>query len=145
MKCIFCLLLLASSLILVGCKSFNTAWAEASKQSVPPNSLVGCWEGTWQSDANGHEGSLRCVVTARSGGAYKARYYAIYQKVIGFGYAIVLHTTETNGVSHFSGEANLGWWAGGVYNYEGSVQETNFFSTYRCKYDHGTFRMTRRQ
>ena len=138
-----CLLLSASSLVFVGCKSFDTAWTEASKKSVLTNSLEGCWEGTWRSDANGHEGSLRCVVTQRSDGDYNARYYAIYQKVIGFGYTIVLRSIENNGVSHFSGEANLGWWAGGVYNYEGSVQETNFFSTYRCKYDHGTFRMTR--
>ena len=139
--CLFCLL--ASSFIFIGCTSFNTAWDQASKQSVSANSLQGCWEGTWQSESNGHEGSLRCVVTRRKDGAYKARYYAIYQKVIGFGYTILLRTTETNRGWHFSGDANLGWWVGGIYRYEGWVQETNFFSTYSCKYDHGTFRMTR--
>ena len=142
MKCSW-LLLLGSSLILVGCTSFDTAWAKASKQPVAAGSLEGCWAGTWQSEANGHEGSLRCIVSRRTDGAYKARFHAIYRKVLGFRYSVVLRTSETNGGWHFSGEANLGWWAGGIYHYDGWVQKTNFFSTYSCKYDHGTFRMTR--
>ena len=63
--------------------------------------------------------------------------------MLGFGYTVQLNVTETNGVFQFSGQANLGWWAGGVYRYEGHAQEMHFFSTYRCKYDHGTFQMTK--
>lgn len=136
-------LLLPGMLTFGGCASFDTAWVEACKQPVSANSIEGCWEGTWLSDVNGHDGSLRCVITRIDDGLYKARFHAVYRKVIGFGYTVRLRTTETNGVAHFSGEANLGWWAGGLYHYEGSVEGTNFLSTYSCKYDHGTFRMAR--
>ena len=44
---------------------------------------------------------------------------------------------------HFSGEADLGYLAGGVYHYDGHADGTNFFSNYSSKYDHGTFQMTR--
>ena len=137
------LVLLTGLLLAGGCTTFGHAWAKAAKQPVPADSLLGRWEGTWLSDANGHNGSLRCVVTQRNDGSYRARFHAIYKKVIGFGYTVPIKVAETNGVLRFSGEANLGWWAGGIYHYEGYVQETKFFSTYRCKYDHGTFQMTR--
>jgi len=48
-------------------------------------------------------------------------------------------------VWQFQGDENLGWLAGGVYHYEGRVSPTNFHSTYRSKYDHGTFEMGRPQ
>ena len=60
-----------------------------------------------------------------------------------FGYSVPLQVRRTNDTYQFLGEANLGWLAGGLYHYEGSATGTNFFSTYRCKYDHGTFQMGR--
>jgi hypothetical protein len=139
---VFSVVLLAGLLLAGGC-TFDHAWAKAAEQPIPTTSLLGCWEGTWLSDANGHNGNLRCVVTQKNNVTYKARFHAIYQKVIGFGYTVTLTVAETNGVFRFSGEANLGWWAGGIYHYEGYAQDTKFFSTYRCKYDHGTFQMAR--
>jgi len=136
-------LLLGAILLSGGCTTFGHAWAKAAKEPVTTNSLLGCWEGTWLSEANGHNGNLRCVVTLKNDGTYSARFHAIYKKVLGFGYTVPLKAAETNGMFQFSGEADLGWWAGGVYHYEGHAQDTNFFSTYRCKYDHGTFQMTR--
>lgn len=126
-----------------GCSSFSHAWAKAAVQTASTNSVLGRWAGTWSSDANGHHGELRCIVSARKDGTYNARFHAVYRKVLGFGYTALLKGVETNSAFEFSGQANLGWWAGGVYHYEGRVEGTNFFSTYRCKYDHGTFEMTR--
>ena len=136
-------LLVACLLLAGGCTTFNHAWTKAAKEPFSTNTLLGRWEGTWLSDVNGHNGNLRCVVTLRNDGTYRARFHATYKKVLGFGYKVPLKAAETNGVFRFRGEADLGWWAGGVYNYEGYAQDTNFFSTYRCKYDHGTFQMTR--
>jgi hypothetical protein len=137
-------LLLAELLLASGCSTFNHAWTKAAKEPVvTTNTLLGCWEGTWLSDANGHNGNLRCIVTLKDDGTYNARFHAIYKKVLGFGYTVPLKAAATNGVFEFNGEADLGWWAGGVYHYEGHAQDTNFFSTYRCKYDHGVFQMTR--
>ena len=108
---------LAALFLAAGCTTFEHDWAKADRLAVPPNSLLGRWEGTWQSEANGHHGSLRCVVTRDNGDSYQARFRAIYAKVIGFGYTVPLKVTETNGVFEFNGRANLGWWAGGVYQY----------------------------
>jgi hypothetical protein len=136
-------LLQIAGLLLAGGCTFNHAWTEAAKERYSTNSLLGSWEGTWLSEVNGHSGNLRCVVTLKDDGTYRARFHATYKKVLGFGYKVPLKATETNGVFRFNGEADLGWWAGGVYNYEGYAEDTNFFSTYRCKYDHGTFQMMR--
>ena len=42
----------------------------------------------------------------------------------------------------FSGAEDLGK-AYGVYRYEGKATATNFYSTYKASFDHGTFQMTR--
>jgi len=137
------ILLLPCLALLPGCASFQSAWAKASAKPIDANGVEGCWDGTWRSDVNGHQGSLRCIVSRRKDGVCDARFHAIYRKVIGFSYTVPLRTSETNGGFYFTGTANLGWWAGGLYSYEGRVQQTNWFSTYSCKYDHGTFQMTR--
>lgn len=126
-----------------GCTSFNHDWKKAAAMSPPQGSMEGRWQGVWLSDVNHHTGELRCVITKREDGMYRARFHAKYNKVLTFGYTVLLKVEpEANG-SHFSGEANLGWYAGGVYHYDGHAETTNFFSTYSCKYDHGTFKMQR--
>ena len=45
--------------------------------------------------------------------------------------------------TYHTGSFWLGFLAGGVYHYEGHADATNYFSTYSCKYDHGTFQMSR--
>jgi L,D-peptidoglycan transpeptidase YkuD (ErfK/YbiS/YcfS/YnhG family) len=134
-----------AALLLTGCTSFNYEWKKAASQPAPADDLQGRWDGSWLSDVNGHNGRLRCIVTRKEDGTYRARFHATYQKVLTFGYTVPLSVHATNGVFYFSGQANLHWWAGGVYDYEGRAEGTNFFSTYRCKYDHGTFRMSRPQ
>ena len=42
-----------------------------------------------------------------------------------------------------NGEADLGKLAGGTYYYEGRITPTHFPSTYRSKYDHGSFELRR--
>ena len=64
-------------------------------------------------------------------------------QALSFGYTVGLKTEPTEAGCKFRGEANLGALAGGVYRYEGQADATNFFSTYSCKYDHGTFQMRR--
>ena len=74
---------------------------------------------------------------------YEARFHAKYRKVLGFGYTVRMDVEPTNSVFKFKGEADLGRLAGGKYSYDGSASPTNFFSTYKSKYDHGTFLMKR--
>ena len=63
----------------------------------------------------------------------------------GYRFIAPLQVTEAGALCEFKGQANLHWWAGGVYTYEGRADGTNFVSMYRCKYDHGTFQMDRPQ
>ena len=130
------------ALLASGC-SFDRAWKAAAHPSFPTDDFEGRWTGTWLSEANGHTDKLRCLVTKQPDGKYQARYHSKYRKVLSFGYTTTLDVKRTGDTYHFSGEADLGWYAGGIYRYEGNANRTNFFSTYSCKYDHGTFQMSR--
>ncbi len=130
-----------------GCSSFHGEWREAAKK-VPTSEQPweGRWLGTWQSDANGHHGGLKCVLTPGSEpGQYRANFRASYAKVIYFGYVAALTGSETNGVVLFTGSSDLGSLAGGVYHYDGHANATNFLSTYKSGGDHGTFTLKRAQ
>ena len=105
--------------------------------------IAGRWQGLWRSDVNGHNGQLRCLITKESDQTYRAYYHAKYRKILSFSYTVPLRVEPSDGVYKFQGEADLGWYAGAVYHYEGRASPTNFFSTYRSKHDHGTFQMTR--
>jgi hypothetical protein len=135
--------LLAVLLLVSGCHSFNHEWKKAAQQAALPNDIEGRWQGIWKSDASGHTDQLRCIITKTGDGDYKARFHAKYHRVMSFGYTVPLKVQSTDGEFKFSGDANLGWMAGGKYHYEGHANSTNFFSTYKSKYDHGIFQMGR--
>lgn len=129
-------------LIFTGCSTFNRDW-KAAAAKPHPNNIEGAWEGTWLSDANQHSGGLRCILEKVSDESYRARFDSTYKKVLHFKSTVIFNGVMTNDVFQFAGEAKLAKWAGGIYHYKGHVSPTNFFSTYRNKYDHGTFQMTR--
>jgi hypothetical protein len=77
-------------------------------------------------------------------GRYRAHYKATYWKIFRFSYAVEMQSEQrSNDVFEMRGETDLGWWGGGVYQYEGQVSSTNFVCTYRSKHDHGKFQMER--
>ncbi len=110
---------------------------------MPEESLVGPWEGRWVSEKSGHQGNLRAVIKPVEDNNYRARFKATYSKIFKFTHSVLLETTKTNGQYRFEGDADLGWLAGGRYQYEGNASETNFYSKYRSKHDHGYFLMKR--
>jgi hypothetical protein len=129
--------------LLAGCSSFNREWKDALKEQKAATGLGGPWEGHWVSDVNGHNDRLRCVITEQSTNQYDAHFHATYKKVFHFGYTVPLQVRTEGDHYIFSGEADLGTMAGGLYTYEGNATGTNFFSTYKSKYDHGKFEMSR--
>lgn len=131
------------SLLATGCSTFQSDWKTLVSQPVRTASIEGCWDGTWKSDVNGHTGRLRCILTKQAAGTYQARFHAQYNQILSFGYTVTLTGQATGTTFTFNGEANLGWWAGGRYQYAGEISPTNFFSTYECRYDHGIFQMYR--
>ena len=138
-----CALALALTLLGNGCSSFNREWKNAGHSAS--NSLEGRWEGKWLSGANQHTGSLRCVLKRETDTRYQAYFKATYWKIFRASYHVEFTGERRDDVWQFRGDENLGWFGGGVYYYEGRLTPTNFFSTYRCKYDHGTFELGRPQ
>jgi hypothetical protein len=132
-----------ATLLLCGCCGFNRAWDKAGQTPASADSIEGRWEGRWLSDINGHTGRLRCLLTRSGDTNYTARFRATYWKIFRYSYQVDLQFEQRDGLWHLRGDENLGWLAGGVYQYSGSVSPTNFQSTYRSKYDHGVFEMTR--
>ncbi len=134
-------------LLLAGCSSFQGEWTKTLAAKKTTDGLTGPWQGTWRSESSGHNNILRCIVTRSGDGAYRARFHAKYktplQVTVSFGYTVPLSVQPTNDFWHFTGSANLGWLAGGVYSYDGTASATNFTSTYNSKYDHGVFQMSR--
>jgi hypothetical protein len=129
--------------LLCGCSSFNRAWHQAGQTPAVTESIEGRWEGTWSSDANGHTGKLRCVLSREPDGKYTAWFRATYLRILRFSYRVPLQVEPHGGVWPFHGSEDLGSMAGGVYHYTGSATPTNFYSTYRSAYDHGIFVMSR--
>src|SRR5688572_21673480 len=129
--------------MLAGCSSFNREWKEAVRQPLPGDDILGPWEGRWISDVNGHNDRLRCVISPGATNAYNANFRAHYRRVFRFSYTVPLQVRKTDTNFTFSGEADLGKLAGGVYTYDGTATQTNFFSTYKSQYDHGRFELAR--
>ena len=136
-------LVLVLPLLALGCSSFHREWKVAASTPPPARGITGRWQGTWLSHSNAHTDKLRCLITKQTDELYEARFHAKYQKILSFGYTVILHAKRTEDAFQFDGDADLGWFAGGAYHYEGKATPTNFFSTYRCKGDHGVFQMTR--
>ena len=140
---------------LQGCSSFNRDWevqgAQSEmalqetlvEQSVSTEGLEGHWEGTWRSEDNGHEGGLRCIITRNEEDTLIARYHATYGMFFTFEYKMPMEVVKEKEFYLFSAETDLGWLAGGLYKYEGTVIGDDFASTYKCKRDHGIFEMKR--
>lgn len=139
----FCLLAVCGAL--TGC-SFDREWQAAQTYAYPEYELAGCWEGTWQSDYNGHNGGLRAIITKQGDGYYNAHFHATYAVVIPFEFEIPMLVTDEGRAYTFEGQADLGWLAGGVYTYNGNASSTDFLANYCAENnDHGTFTMTKVQ
>jgi len=127
-----------------GCVStFEDDWKAAAGFAV---GIEGRWEGTWTSDASGHHGGLRCLVTRRPDQGFEARYHATYQGwcgTVGFEYTVPISTESGAEGWKLHGNADLGWLAGGVYEYDGVATVTRFFCNYQASEDHGVFNLER--
>jgi len=134
------------TVLVSGCSTFNYEWRQAAKKPVPGDNITGAWEGRWVSKANSHNDRLRALITQVDTNHYDVKFHAAYKKwiTVHFGYTVRMEAKPvTNGVVAFRGSEDLGALAGGVYMYEGHANPTNSFSTYKSKYDRGTFQMTR--
>jgi hypothetical protein len=129
---------------LVGCSSFEKDWqAAAAAPADASRPLLGRWQGGWKSEATVHSGGLRALITSEGPDRYRARYRATYGCCFRFEYAVPLTAVEEGDLLRFEGNADLGWLAGGTYQYKGQAAQGKFTSAYSSKKDHGLFSMER--
>lgn len=135
---------LAIVVMFSGCASYERDWRNAMQQPpAKPGTIAGPWKGNWLSDHDGHHGELRCLVTAVEPDLYEFRFKATYWKLFRFSYSVNMPVECSSEGCKFHGEADLGGLAGGIYHYDGTLTGTNLHSTFKCKYDYGTFDLTR--
>lgn len=138
---------LTFALLATGCCSFDRQWDDLQTCGFacpgPQAGPEGLWEGEWESCVNGHHGKLRAIIVRCGDSTYEARFHATFLGCIPYGSAVRLVASPSAEATHFQGQADLGWLAGGVYTYQGQADACRFFSTYCCEKDNGYFRMTR--
>jgi len=139
--CVLGLFLLMS--MLGGCSSFDKNWNAFPAEHNDGIGVIGRWYGTWTSEASGHTGELRCIVTPKSDGAYLAEYHATFMGALSAGYETTFKPRYVGGRFQFEGTQDLGFMAGGVYTYDGEVDGDEYFANYRSKNDQGVYRMQR--
>jgi len=112
---------------------------------LAPPPVAGRWDGTWHSEASGHHGRLRCVVSlpTNASGDHEFFYHATWMGFLSGGYKAT-HKVEKKGGSYvFKGQHQMPAWAGGLYHYDGVIQGNEFKADYKSAADHGTYTMKR--
>jgi hypothetical protein len=132
-------------LFVAGCgTAFDRDWENAPKSE---SGLEGAWNGTWLSDANGHTGSLRCIITRREDRGYDGRYFATYGWFLfWFGFEMTIPTTAVaDGPAWLlrGGAVLDSCVGGGLYEYEARIENDEYVASYRSNFDHGIFKMKR--
>jgi len=122
---------------------FERAWRAYKPPPNATQTIQGRWLGEWVSEATGHRGELKCLLSRISEDQLDAIFLATFWRFLRVGYGVRLSATATREGFRLKGESDLGTLAGGIYTYEGEVNLTDFNCSYRCKYDHGVFRMKR--
>lgn len=129
--------------LLTGCCTFERDWNSAQSYANSGDDIAGCWEGTWQSDVDGHHGKLRAIITRQGESYYQAHFKATYAKIVPFSFDVPLTVTNDTGLLLFEGQADLGFLAGGTYTYTGQATPSDFTASYCAQKDQGTFTMSR--
>ncbi len=136
-----------SLLILIGfCPGCSTVYYGKWKRAQPISEstpIAGSWEGRWVSESNGHNGRLRCIVSAEENGGYDFHFWARWNVFAGT-YHVEPVVTGANERYEFTGSKSLGRLVGGEYSFEGVIDGNQFNARYRSRIDHGRFEMTRR-
>ncbi len=138
-------LLLAALFLAGGCSRFESDWRSPALLRAAPGDdrFAGRWKGHWKSVASGHSGSLRCIATRLDDRTYRAHFNASYALLLRFEYAAQMAVEARDDATHFTGEADLGRLAGGVYRYDGHTDGRVFYCKYKSSNDHGYFKLTR--
>lgn len=127
-----------------GCSAFDRDWKKAASQTQ--TGIEGRWIGEWESKQNQHHGQLRCLINKKEGDLYNTRFRAKYKLgilTIGYSYNMEMTITQSEADYQFTGQADLGKLAGGIYKYNGTGTTNQLDINFRSPEDHGTFLLQR--
>ncbi len=136
--------------------AFDQRWAATPMQTSanPAIALAGKWEGSWQSDSTAYRlGRLQAIieptqkVKAKEGVAMQEYHAEIKMTLLDFfsneHKVYLVASPDKNGRMHFQGKVDRGTPFGGIYYYDGYVDNDKFFCDYTSDRDSGTFLMHR--
>jgi hypothetical protein len=141
MKRLLLPLLFLGTLFHSGCLTYHTSWKKPEPRK--DDHIVGRWQGTWISEHNGHNGKLRAVSTHKEGNVYRFQFGATFMLLLTASYDVNFTILPEDNFDALSGEAELPGYMGGLYTYEGKIENGKFTANYKSKLDHGTFEMTK--
>jgi hypothetical protein len=121
--------------------AFDRLWRESETRGGQADEYAVRWQGEWISEVNQHHGDLRCLLRRNGPTQMEARFSAVFARWLRVCYTALLTADASGDALRLKGESDLGMLAGGIYQYEGELNRDRFECTYRCKYDHGTFRL----
>jgi hypothetical protein len=142
------LLALMLSLSVSSCSGrFQRDWKTTAVAPVTtaPKNVAGSWQGTWKSEATGHQGTLKAVVSEvpEKENRYAFRYHATWSNLFSATFESE-HMAKPQGRNFvLTGHHDLGFLFGGVYHYEGTATPSLLKCRYRSKLDHGVFELQR--
>ncbi len=122
---------------------FNREWARTLATNPGPHSdVTGLWEGTWESQKNGHTGKLRAIVHETAENRYRFNYWATWGLGMSGTFEIDCEG-ETNGsLTRVRGSKKLGPF--GTYGHDAEITPSKFDATFSSKKENlGTFSLAR--
>lgn len=126
-----------------GC-AFERQWQSARQFNSLEYELAGCWEGTWQSQVNHRQGSIRAIITRQGQNCYHAHFRTSCVSVIPVEFEMPLYVSDEGAVYSFEGEQDLGRLAGGVFVCSGRASGCELSAEYLSdRGDSGRLTLTR--
>jgi hypothetical protein len=124
--------------------SYRKQWSQ-EVQRPEDDLLAGHWKGTWQTDG-GESSPMSAVISREGEDQYHAKFEA--EAVMGplrFKVHPDVMLTAVKGDERwtFAGSKDLGFFQGGVYEFDGWTDGETFFSTFDSKHYSGTYTMKR--
>ena len=104
--------------------------------------LTGCWSGSWESCATGHQGPLWAEFVPCGGSQYDVHFRGRFFKIMPFQYSVTMTADEREGVVYLSGSKYLGRMVG-TFSFNAAATDTCFNANYRSCKDSGQFKLSR--